>query len=159
MLSEYKSIYLRDKSSALSERTIPETTTEITYKDTTAAVNDEPNENLETAKVFQAYEQEIGVLTAFVREEVLDAIERYPHDWIIEAIKEAAKNNARKWSYARAILESWKVNGYKTDVRSKKQNGKSKQGGSKSYISPGLQKMLEEEKAERMRLYGGDDDE
>ena len=88
-------------------------------KDTTAAVNAEPNENLETAKVFKAYEQEIGMLTAFTREEVLDAIEHYPHDWIIEAIKEAAKNNVRKWSYARAILESWKVNGYKTDVRPK----------------------------------------
>ena len=88
-------------------------------KDTTAAVNDEPNENLEAAKVFKAYEQEIGMLTAFTREEVLDAIEHYPHDWIIEAIKEAAKNNVRKWSYARAILESWKVNGYKTDVRPK----------------------------------------
>ena len=132
----------------------------IDIKDTaTAAVNDEPNENLETAKVFKAYEQEIGMLTAFTREEVLDAIEHYPHDWIIEAIKEAAKNNVRKWSYARAILESWKVNGYKTDVRSRTQSGKSKQSGSKSYISPGLQKMLEEEKAERMRLYGGDDDE
>ena len=88
-------------------------------KDTTAAVNAEPNENLETAKVFKAYEQEIGMITAFTREEVLDAIEHYPHDWIIEAIKEAAKNNVRKWSYARAILESWKVNGYKTDVRPK----------------------------------------
>lgn len=128
-------------------------------KDTATAVKSEPNENLETAKVFKAYEQEIGMLTAFTREEVLDAIEHYPHDWIIEAIKEAAKNNVRKWSYARAILESWKVNGYKTDVRSRTQSGKSKQGGSKSYISPGLQKMLEEEKAERMRLYGGDDDE
>ena len=122
MLTEYKSIYLRDKSSAQIERTIPETTTEITYKDPTAAVNDEPNENLETAKVFKAYEQEIGMITAFTREEVLDAIEHYPHDWIIEAIKEAAKNNVRKWSYARAILESWKVNGYKTDVRSPKKN-------------------------------------
>ena len=92
----------------------------IDIKDTaTAAVNAEPNENLETAKVFKAYEQEIGMLTAFTREEVLDAIEHYPHDWIIEAIKEAAKNNVRKWSYARAILESWKVNGYKTDVRPK----------------------------------------
>ena len=138
---------------------LTETTTEITYKDTATAVNAEPNENLETAKVFKAYEQEIGMLTAFTREEVLDAIERYPRDWIIEAIKEAAKNNARKWSYARAILESWKVNGYKTDVRSRTQVGKSKQSGSKSYLSPGVQKMLEEEKAERMRLYGGDDDE
>jgi len=92
----------------------------IDIQDTaTAAVNAEPNENLETAKVFKAYEQEIGMLTAFTREEVLDAIEHYPHDWIIEAIKEAAKNNVRKWSYARAILESWKVNGYKTDVRPK----------------------------------------
>ena len=131
----------------------------IDIQDTATAVNDEPNENLETAKVFKAYEQEIGMLTAFTREEVLDAIEHYPHDWIIEAIKEAAKNNVRKWSYARAILGNWKVNGYKTDVRSRTQSGKSKQGGSKSYISPGLQKMLEEEKAERMRLYGGDDDE
>jgi len=121
----------------------------------TAAVNAEPNENLETAKVFKAYEQEIGMLTAFTREEVLDAIEHYPHDWIIEAIKEAAKNNVRKWSYARAILESWKVNGYKTDVRSKKQNGKSKQGGSKSYLSPELQKMMDDEKEKRKKLYGG----
>ena len=64
------------------------------------------------------------MLTAFTREEVLDAIEHYPHDWIIEAIKEAAKNNVRKWSYARAILESWKVNGYKTDVRSRTKNSK-----------------------------------
>ena len=103
---------------------LTKTTTEITYKDTTAAVNAEPNENLETAKVFKAYEQEIGMLTAFTREEVLDAIEHYPHDWIIEAIKEAAKNNVRKWSYARAILESWKVNGYKTDVRSRTKNSK-----------------------------------
>ena len=99
--------------------TIPEINTEITYKDKATAVNAEPNENLETAKVFKAYEQEIGMITAFTREEVLDAIEHYPHDWIIEAIKEAAKNNVRKWSYARAILESWKVNGYKTDVRPK----------------------------------------
>ena len=128
----------------------------IDIQDTaTAAVNAEPNENLETAKVFKAYEQEIGMLTAFTREEVLDAIEHYPHDWIIEAIKEAAKNNVRKWSYARAILESWKVNGYKTDVRSKKQNGKSKQGGSKSYLSPELQKMMDDEKEKRKKLYGG----
>lgn len=137
-----------------SLNSLTETTTEITYNIPTTVVSE-----AETAEVFKAYESEIGMLTSFVREEVLDAIEHYPHDWIIEAIKEAAKNNVRKWSYARAILESWKVNGYKTDVRSKKQNGKSKQGGSKSYISPGLQKMLEEEKAERMRLYGGDDDE
>ena len=97
-----------------SLNSLTETTTEITYNIPTTVVSE-----AETAEVFKAYEQEIGMLTAFTREEVLDAIEHYPHDWIIEAIKEAAKNNVRKWSYARAILESWKVNGYKTDVRPK----------------------------------------
>ena len=128
-------------------------------KDTATAVKSEPNANSDVAEVFKVYEQEIGMITSFVRDDLLDALEQYPKEWIIEAIKESAKNNARKWSYAEAILKSWKVNGYKTDIRSRTQNGKSKQGGSKSYISPGLQKMLEEEKAERMRLYGGDDDE
>ena len=119
--------------------------------------DDESAANSDTAEIFKAYESEIGMLTSFVRDDVLDAVELYPKDWIIEAIKVAAKNNARKWSYVEAVLKSWKVNGYKTDVRANKQNGKSKQP--KSYLSPGLQKMLEEEKAERMRLYGGDDDE
>ena len=154
MLTEYTPISLREKSMALSERTIPETTTEITYKDIDDVVNDAEQKNSDTAEIFKAYESEIGMLTSFVRDDVLDAVELYPKDWIIEAIKVAAKNNARKWSYVEAVLKSWKVNGYKTDVRANKQNGKSKQP--KSYLSPGLQKMLEEEKAERMRLYGGE---
>ena len=98
---------------------LTKTTTEITHKDPTATVSETEKQNSDVAEVFKAYESEIGMITSFVREEVLDAIEHYPHDWIIEAIKEAAKNNVRKWSYARAILESWKVNGYKTDVRPK----------------------------------------
>ena len=124
------------------------------YKDIDDVVNDAEQKNSDTAEIFKAYESEIGMLTSFVRDDVLDAVELYPKDWIIEAIKVAAKNNARKWSYVEAVLKSWKVNGYKTDVRANKQNGKSKQP--KSYLSPGLQKMLEEEKAERMRLYGGE---
>lgn len=89
-------------------------------KTAAAAVSDTEPKNSDVAEIFQVYEQEIGAITSFTREEVLDVIERYPRDWIIEAIKEAVKNNVRKWSYVRAILESWKVNGYKTDVRSPK---------------------------------------
>jgi len=102
-----------------SLNSLTETTTEITYKDIDDVVNDAEQKNSDTAEIFKAYESEIGMLTSFVRDDVLDAVELYPKDWIIEAIKEAAKNNVRKWSYARAILESWKVNGYKTDVRPK----------------------------------------
>ena len=92
----------------------------IDLKETaTAAVSETAKQNSDVAEVFKVYEQEIGMITSFVRDDLLDALEQYPKEWIIEAIKEAAKNNVRKWSYARAILESWKVNGYKTDVRPK----------------------------------------
>ena len=137
MLTEYKSISLRDKSVSLREkssdlpdRTIPEITSEITSEitpeiitTTTTAAESEIGANSEVAEVFKAYESEIGLLTNYVREDVLDAIKQYPKEWIVESIKEAAKNNTRKWSYALAILKSWQVNGYKTDIRQKRIDG------------------------------------
>ena len=102
-------------------KSLTEITTKITPENPTAAVS-ETESNFAAAEVFKAYESEIGLLTNYVREEVLDAIERYPRDWIIEAIKEASKNNARKWSYVLAVLKSWQTNGYKMDVRSKRAN-------------------------------------
>ena len=107
-----------------SLNSLTETTTEITYKDIDDVVNDAEQKNSDTTEIFKAYESEIGMLTSFVRDDVLDAVELYPKDWIIEAIKVAAKNNARKWSYVEAVLKSWKVNGYKTDVRSRTKNSK-----------------------------------
>jgi len=76
----------------------------------------------ELGEIFKVYEQEIGALTPFVREEVIDAIEHYPRDWILEAIRESAKSNARNWKYALAILKRWKAEGYKKDLRKSNPN-------------------------------------
>jgi len=65
----------------------------------------------ELGEIFKVYEQEIGALTPFVREEMLDAIEHYPRDWILDAIRESAKSNARNWKYTLAILKRWKAEG------------------------------------------------
>jgi DnaD/phage-associated family protein len=67
--------------------------------------------NPATGAVFRAYESEIGLITPTIADKIGLAIEDYPLDWITEAIKEAVKNNVRKWSYVEAILKRWKVEG------------------------------------------------
>ncbi len=57
------------------------------------------------------YEQEIGALTPAVSASLAEAEERFPADWIVEAIHEAALANARSWRYAAAILERWQTEG------------------------------------------------
>jgi DnaD/phage-associated family protein len=59
--------------------------------------------------IFSLYEEHIGPLTPLVAEELAEAEETYPADWIVEAIQLAVKKNARNWRYARAILERWRV--------------------------------------------------
>ena len=92
----------------------------IDIKDTsTAAVSETEKQNSDVAEVFKVYEQEIGMITSFVRDDLLDALEQYPKEWIIEAIKEAVSNNARSWNYVEVILKRWKAQGFKSDNRNK----------------------------------------
>jgi len=63
------------------------------------------------ARPAQVYEDEIGLLTPSVAEALAEAGERYPQEWIVDALRLAAKNNARSWRYAEAILRRWDVEG------------------------------------------------
>lgn len=64
------------------------------------------------AAVFQAYTREINMITPMIRDAILDELkDNTPAEWIVEAIKEASKNNARNWAYVAAILRRWKVEG------------------------------------------------
>ena len=65
--------------------------------------------------VFRLYEENIGMLSPLIAEELKDASERYPEDWFEAAIELAVSNNARKWSYVRAILERWARDGRSQD--------------------------------------------
>ena len=57
------------------------------------------------------YEQEIGALTPTVASLLHEAEARYSADWIVEALRLAAANNARSWRYADAILRRWETEG------------------------------------------------
>jgi len=61
--------------------------------------------------IFTLYEQNIGMLTPMVAEELREAEKLYPEDWIRDAIKEAVNQNIRKKSYILAILERWSTEG------------------------------------------------
>jgi DnaD/phage-associated family protein len=57
--------------------------------------------------VFHLYEANIGPLTPLVAEELKEAEQLYPYEWLEEALKEAALQNKRSWRYAAAILQRW----------------------------------------------------
>ena len=69
--------------------------------------------------VFTLYEQNIGLLTPMLAEELKEAEQQYSAEWIAEAIKIAVENNKRSWSYARKILERWKTEGRGAQTKKK----------------------------------------
>lgn len=79
----------------------------------------EPVTPQERPNIFALYEQNIGLLTPLIAEELQEAEREYPNEWIVEAIRLAVEHNKRNWRYARAILERWKTEGRDTGKRKK----------------------------------------
>ncbi|MGD0856292.1 MAG: DnaD domain protein [Dehalococcoidia bacterium] len=59
------------------------------------------------------YEQNIGMLTPIIVEELQEAEHRYPAEWIQEAFREALTANVRNWKYIHSILKRWEREGKK----------------------------------------------
>lgn len=57
------------------------------------------------------YEQNIGLITPLLLDELREAEDQYPTHWIEDAIREAVRANARSWRYIRKVLERWAANG------------------------------------------------
>jgi DnaD/phage-associated family protein len=75
-----------------------------------------------TINVFALYEQNIGMITPMIAEELKEAEKIYPPQWIEEAFKEAVTLNKRSWRYIARILERWASEGkdsgeYKRDIK------------------------------------------
>jgi DnaD/phage-associated family protein len=61
--------------------------------------------------IFALYEQNIGIITPMIAEELKEAGKLYPAQWIDEAFKEAVVMNKRSWKYIARILERWASEG------------------------------------------------
>lgn len=66
---------------------------------------------VERPNIFILYEQNIGLLSPMIADELRDAADAYPAEWIETAFREAVLHNKRKWSYIRAILRRWETEG------------------------------------------------
>jgi len=61
--------------------------------------------------IFALYEQNIGMLTPLIADELREAEKLYPEGWIRDAIKEAVALNKRNIRYIIRILEHWSTEG------------------------------------------------
>ena len=65
----------------------------------------------ERQNIFALYEQNIGVISPMIADELREAEGLYPEDWLADAVKEAVTNNKRSWRYIAAILDRWEREG------------------------------------------------
>jgi DnaD/phage-associated family protein len=70
-----------------------------------------PEASSEGSSIFALYEQNIGVLTPLIAEELKEAEALYPTRWIEDAFREAVSLNKRNWRYIARILERWSQEG------------------------------------------------
>jgi DnaD/phage-associated family protein len=66
---------------------------------------DQPVE--EKPNIFTLYEDNVGMISPILAEELKEAEDLYPWDWISEAFKIAINQNKRSWAYISAILRRW----------------------------------------------------
>ena len=66
---------------------------------------------VERPNIFALYESNIGMLSPMIADELKEAEEFYPMDWIEDAFREAAAHNVRNWRYIARILDNWDVKG------------------------------------------------
>jgi DnaD/phage-associated family protein len=60
---------------------------------------------VERANIFELYEDNIGLISPILADELKEAELLYPAEWIEEAFKIAAEHNVRHWKYVRAVLQ------------------------------------------------------
>jgi DnaD/phage-associated family protein len=75
-------------------------------------VVDETSNDAETRpNIFALYEDNIGMLSPIIADELKLAEEAYPQEWIEDAFRRAVAQNKRSWRYIAAILERWEREG------------------------------------------------
>ncbi len=61
--------------------------------------------------IFALYEENVGGITPLIADDLKDAEERYPPQWMEAAFREAVAMNKRSWRYIHSILKRWEAEG------------------------------------------------
>lgn len=107
--NDSRSTQSKVKDSKVKDSKVKESST----SDLAEASNLSKSEN-EIAKIFEFYQNNIGMMTPYVQQNVIHWCNDTSPDLVMLAIKKAVKENVLKFSYAEAILKSWINQGVKT---------------------------------------------
>jgi DnaD/phage-associated family protein len=87
------------------------------------------------AAITRLYEQNIGIITPMIAEELKDIREYYPEGWFQAALKEALAHEARTLAYIKTILNRWEHEGFQSKKKDSQGQGKK---GPKRTLSEGI---------------------
>ncbi len=76
-----------------------------------SAIPEEARLRVERPNIFVLYEQNIGLMTPLIADQLRDLERNYPPDWITEAFDIAVSRNKRSLRYIQAILKRWETEG------------------------------------------------
>jgi DNA replication protein len=80
-------------------------------KELQAAIPDEARLRVERPNLFVLYEQNIGLLTPLIADQLRDLEKSYPPTWVTEAFEIAVSRNKRHLRYIQTILKRWETEG------------------------------------------------
>lgn len=76
-----------------------------------AVIPEEARLRVERPNIFTLYEQNIGLMTPLLADQLRDMEKSYTPDWIYEAFEIAVSRNKRSLRYIQAILKRWETEG------------------------------------------------
>ncbi|HLI51244.1 MAG TPA: DnaD domain protein [Thermomicrobiaceae bacterium] len=65
----------------------------------------------ERPNIFRLYEQNVGLVSPLIADQLIEAMSIYPATWIEDAIELAVSYNRRQWRYIQRILQRWATEG------------------------------------------------
>ena len=93
----------------------------------------------EVAKIFEFYQNNIGMMTPYVQQNVIHWCNDTSPELVMLAIEKTVKENALKFSYAETILKSWDNQGIKTKAEAIAEMNRRAQARQNGYRNNGYQ--------------------
>ena len=86
-------------------------TPEVSNNDSDVNGWETPAASTRHADAFQAYEENIGILSPMIRQNILSALEDFTDEDITHAIRIAVENESRSWAFVAGVLRRWTRDG------------------------------------------------